>query len=64
MYQLPSNIEITEDITPVIKKSIADGQYQTIGVLIDSNTSVHCYPLIESSIPAHFVINIAAGERY
>jgi 3-dehydroquinate synthase len=64
MYQLPSNIEITEDITPVIKKSIADGQYQTIGVLIDSNTSVHCYPLIESSLPEHFVINIAAGEKH
>jgi 3-dehydroquinate synthase len=63
MHQLPSNIEITDDLIPAIKECLEDG-HQTIGVLVDSNTSVHCYPLIESALPKHFIISIAAGEKH
>ena len=63
MHQLPSYIEITDDLIPAIKECLEDGR-QTIGVLVDSNTSVHCYPLIESALPKHFIISIAAGEKH
>ncbi len=64
MDELPENIEITEDIAPIINKFITDGQYHTIGLLVDSNTSIHCYPLIESALPDHFLIHIASGEKH
>ena len=64
MYQLPSNIEITEDISQSIKNYLKTHHFQNIGVLLDSNTSIHCYPFIEPVLPSHFTINIAAGERH
>lgn len=64
MYELPSNIEITEDVAKAIENFMSNNKYQKVGVLVDSNTAIHCYPFIESSLPDHFVINIASGERH
>ncbi|GJM27874.1 MAG: 3-dehydroquinate synthase [Cyclobacteriaceae bacterium] len=64
MYELPAGVEITNDIVNVIGSYLDDNSYSKIGVLVDTNTSVHCYPLIESALPDHFVINIAAGEKH
>jgi len=64
MYQLPSNIEIAEDVAQAIGDFMSNNKYQKIGVLVDSNTSIHCYPFIESALSDHFVINIASGEKH
>ena len=63
MYPLPDNIEITEEITDALSNYLS-GNHQKIGMLVDNNTYVHCYPLIEAALPPHFVINIASGEKH
>ena len=64
MYALPSNIEITKDVAKAMDHFMSKNNYQKIGVLVDDNTAIHCYPFIESSLPDHFVINIASGEKH
>lgn len=64
MSQLPDNIEITNDVVTAINDFLSANPYQKIGVLVDNNTYIHCYPLISSSLPEHFVVNIAAGEKH
>ena len=64
MYELPPNIEITDDIALSINNYLSDNEFQTIGVLVDGNTSIHCYPFIESALSSHFTINIASGEKH
>jgi 3-dehydroquinate synthase len=41
-----------------------DRSYSSVAVLTDENTFVYCYPLIQSSLPAHTVFTIAAGEEH
>ena len=64
MRELPSNVEITDEIASSLTQHLEIEQYRRIGVLVDSNTYVHCYPIIEPSLGEHFVINIAAGEKH
>ncbi len=63
MYPIPEHIEITDNIAESVSHYLKDRK-QKIGVLVDSNTYVHCYPLIEQILPPHFVINIASGEKH
>ena len=64
MQKLPSNIEITDEISKTLNTYLVQSGFQKIGVLVDSNTSVHCYPLLETALPEHFIINIASGEKH
>lgn len=61
MYPLPPNIEITSDPASTLGKYLSVTS-KKIAVLVDSNTHVHCYPLVESVLPPHFLIKIAPGE--
>lgn len=63
MYPLPDHIEITEEIADTLGQFLS-GNQRKIGVLVDNNTLIHCYPLIESILPPHFVINVASGEKH
>jgi 3-dehydroquinate synthase len=38
--------------------------YSQMAVLVDENTAIHCYPLIEKNLPSHTLIAIAAGEEH
>jgi 3-dehydroquinate synthase len=64
MYALPSNIKITDDIGQTLSEYFDKSGFRNIGILVDSNTSVHCYPQLESHLDEHFTINIAAGEKH
>ena len=64
MYELPSRVEITDNITGALSNFLEEQHFSKIGVLVDNNTSVHCYPLLESALPDHFVISIASGEKH
>jgi 3-dehydroquinate synthase len=37
-------------------------KYSKLGVIVDSNTILHCYPLIQSSLPEHASFSFTAGE--
>jgi 3-dehydroquinate synthase len=39
------------------------GNYSAIFVLVDENTSHHCYPLMAGKLPAHKTISIKSGEE-
>ncbi|GAB4336264.1 MAG: 3-dehydroquinate synthase [Flammeovirgaceae bacterium] len=38
-------------------------KYTQIGVLVDENTKLHCYPLVKDFLPNHFLIEIPSGEE-
>jgi 3-dehydroquinate synthase len=38
--------------------------HQKVVVLVDGNTRQYCYPKIKDFLPAHFVIEIPAGEEF
>ncbi len=38
--------------------------FTQLAVLADENTRKHCYPLIQSALPPHQVIEVAAGEEF
>lgn len=37
--------------------------YSQTGVLVDSNTRIHCYPLLKDFLPPHELIEVQAGEE-
>ncbi len=41
-----------------------DNEYSQIAVLVDPNTSTHCYPHIKNSLPPHHLIEVPAGEDH
>ena len=60
---LDNNICISQDVENELLKLIEEKQPSKIAVLVDENTSEHCFPLIASVIPDAFVIEIASGEE-
>lgn len=64
MYELPDSVKITSEIPNAIITYFNENEYSKIGVLVDNNTLAHCYPVLQSSLPEHFVISIDAGEKH
>lgn len=42
---------------------LTNGNYSAVYVLVDENTSHHCYPLLAGKLPAHKTISIKSGEE-
>ena len=55
-------------INPTLSQSIRDflqaTSYTQIGVLVDTNTKISCYPLIQNSLPSHSILEISPGEEH
>ena len=58
-----NNIIITKDVASVLSEKLTELQPSKIAVLVDENTSEHCFPLIEAVIPGAYVIQITSGEE-
>ncbi len=58
-----SHISIQNNPTFLLDDFLSGKDYSSITVLTDSNTHILCYPLIQTNLPDHSVINIAAGEE-
>jgi len=58
-----SNIVFCKDIVDDLKKFFSDHQYSKVAVLVDNNTKQYCYPLVNTSIPNHILIEINSGEE-
>ncbi len=37
--------------------------YSQLGLLVDEQTLQHCYPLVKSLLPAHYLLEISSGEE-
>ncbi len=59
---LPENIRFSRNPGQDIATIIND-KYMKIGVLVDENTRLSCYPRIQSHLPFHHLIEIPSGEE-
>jgi 3-dehydroquinate synthase len=49
---------ISDDLAGVLNRQ----DYSQIGLIMDSNTQLYCYPLIASELPVHQTFSFTAGE--
>lgn len=54
---------ITRHIGDSLDEFLKGKNYSHIGVLVDENTRVHCYPMVKDLIPKHILIEIESGEE-
>lgn len=61
---LPDHIIIDPNPKAALSGFLSKSSYSCICVLMDENTEVYCYPLIEKSLPAHKIIRVKSGEEH
>lgn len=59
---LPDNILLSSDLQKDLLGFLQEKKYSSLAVLVDENTRHHCYSLIQSSLPSHFMIQVKSGE--
>lgn len=60
---LPDNIRFTDNPQNDLAAFLQQKKYSKVAVLADNNTSAHCYPLVEKTLPSHGLITVPAGEE-
>jgi 3-dehydroquinate synthase len=60
---LPENILLSDDAGQDLKTFLQKKNYSRLAVLVDENTHRACYPLVEASLPPHFIIEVKSGEQ-
>jgi 3-dehydroquinate synthase len=60
---LPESIRITSSPGPDLQNFLSQKKYSSVMVLVDENTHVHCYPLLEKHLPAHTQVQVKSGEE-
>src|SRR6187551_2871334 len=60
---LPDNILFSDQIAEDLIAFLKQKNYSKLAVLADEHTLKHCYPVIQSSLGNHFVIEVASGEE-
>ncbi len=58
-----NNVVITKDVKNELNKLIQSKNPTKIAVLVDENTSEHCFPLLQEIIPYASIITIESGEE-
>jgi 3-dehydroquinate synthase len=61
---LMSQISIQNNPSELLTPFFVNSQYSAVAVLTDANTYTYCYRLIQSLLPPHSIITIAAGEEH
>lgn len=59
---LPDNILLSSNLQKDLLDFLQEKKYSSLAVLVDENTRQHCYSLIHSSLPSHFMIQVKSGE--
>jgi 3-dehydroquinate synthase len=59
-----SVVTIDQNPATLLQSLFAKKQWSAVIALTDSNTHVHCYPLIQSHLPQHHLLAIPAGEEF
>ena len=60
---LPDNILFSDRIAEDLIAFLKQKNYSKLALLADEHTLEHCYPLIQSSLNDHFVIEVGSGEE-
>jgi 3-dehydroquinate synthase len=61
---IPDNVQFATDPAMALKALFAKKNYSQLLVLADENTRRHCYPLIASSLPNAYIIEVKSGEGH
>jgi 3-dehydroquinate synthase len=61
---LPDNILFSTDPASDLKSFLEQRKYSKVGVLVDDNTRLHCYPVVREMLPNHFLIEVRSGEEH
>jgi len=62
---MPSgSIEIQSDPSQLLEHFFRTNNYSKVGVLMDENTRLHCYPLVQQAMHNHSLVEIHSGEEY
>ncbi len=59
-----SSVFISLQVNQQLSGFLKGKSFTKIAVLVDSNTRKHCYPLLLEQLPAHHLIEVAAGEEF
>src|SRR5687767_14781283 len=59
---LPDNILLSSALHEDLLGFLGKKKYSSIVVLVDENTRQYCYPLIQRSLPSHFIVQVNSGE--
>ncbi len=54
---------IDSNASQLLNGFLQDVTFTQLAVLVDENTQKYCYPLIQSALPPHHVIEVKAGEE-
>ena len=55
---------VIDHIETSLKAVLKETDFTQLAVLVDENTHVHCYPLIQAFLPEHLLIQITSGEEH
>src|SRR5687767_7069248 len=58
----PDTILLSTNLKEDLSDFLSKKKYSSLTVLVDENTYLHCYPIIEPVLSNHFVIKVASGE--
>jgi 3-dehydroquinate synthase len=61
---LPEEIEISQNISKNLQTFLDSTDYNKVVVLVDENTKLHCFPLVEKVLTPTALIEIKSGEEY
>ncbi len=60
----PDHIVIESEPAHLLKDFLSGRKYTKVGVLLDEHTLADCYPLLATELPAHEILQVAAGEEH
>ena len=58
------NVTLTDQLAETLSVLFQSHTFSQIGVVVDENTEIHCYPLVKNLLPAHTLCTIPSGERH
>ena len=59
----PGEVIITRKLGEALKAFFDEKPFSNVGILMDENTKIHCYPLVRDLLPDHLAIAIESGEE-
>jgi 3-dehydroquinate synthase len=58
----PDTILLSTNLKEDLSDFLSKKKYSSLTVLVDENTYLQCYPIIQPALPNHLVIKVASGE--
>jgi 3-dehydroquinate synthase len=59
-----TSVQINANASQLVGDFLKTQPFTQLGILVDTNTKTHCYPLIKNSFPPHLLIEVQPGEEH